>query len=173
MALDLYQKCRPHPNALYQLGYCYHTGAPHKSQNRLKVDLPRAFQLYTEACEGTSTFTAAQLAADDPSNAVHNTCDGGTLESFLARTNLAAMWIKGEGVPDLGIKPRKNKNQQAKMNKKQLGKYVTPRHVTSCHVTSRHVTSRHARPRRATSRHVERLAPPLPASPRLTPPHPA
>lgn len=123
-ALDLFEKCRPHPTALFQLGHAYHTGALLNDTPQLRLDLPRAFELYTEACEGVGTYTREQLSSAHL-QPMHNTSVGmdlTLLPSLNARINLAGLWTQGEGVPDLELTRRKTKAKTKGKQKDKLRK---------------------------------------------------
>ena len=92
-ALDRYEKCRPHPTALFQLGFAYHKGAILRGKPRLRVNKPRAFELYTEACEGVSSFTSKELAEGPGAGMVHNTTFQGELRAALARSDLGTQTL--------------------------------------------------------------------------------
>ena len=123
-ALDLFEKCRPHPTALFQLGHAYHTGALLNGTARVRLDLPRAFELYTEACEGVGTYTREQLNSAHL-QPMHNTSAGIDLtlvSSLEARINLACLWAEGKGVPDLELTRRKAKAKPKAKQKDKLRK---------------------------------------------------
>jgi hypothetical protein len=123
-ALDLFEKCRPHPTALYQLAHAYHKGAPLNGTPRLRVDPRRAFELYTEACEGVGTYTREQLNSANL-EPMHNTSTGIDLtlaSSVHARIGVACLWCEGKGVPDLELTRRKAKARPKAKQKDKLRK---------------------------------------------------
>ena len=99
-ALSLYEKCRPHPEALFQLGLCY------RDALGVRKDTKKAFGLFTESCEQELAVLINHNESGFSITTHHlgSTCEGAHLSVFKSRINLGVMAFDGSscagGNPD-------------------------------------------------------------------------